>query len=91
MGWINEFFTKPILKLKRASHLYMLEKVNELDRIDYLYTLSKKERGAIFAEILKEYPLKFTDIDKKFKHIRLKKPAFLSQADTHLMRFYLQW
>ena len=47
--------------------MYMLEKVNELDRIDYLYTLSKKERGSIFAEILKEDSLKFVDIDKKIQ------------------------
>lgn len=76
LAWVNESVTKPILKLQRPSHVYMLKQVNELDKIDYLYTLSKKERGAVFAEILKEDPSKFADIDKKIQNHWIEEAGF---------------
>lgn len=60
---INEKFTKPLLKLHRPSHEYMLNQLQSINLIDSLYTLTKAERIAYFGSKVKEQPLLFTQID----------------------------
>ena len=91
LGWINEFYTKPILKLQRPSHVYMLKQTNIPEKIDELYTLTKKERGQFFAELIKIIQKHLKTLILKFKTIGLKKQVSRFLADIHLMRSYLQW
>ncbi|OYU97270.1 MAG: hypothetical protein CFE21_02975 [Bacteroidetes bacterium B1(2017)] len=66
---INEKFTKPLLKLQRPSHVYMLNQLQSINLIDSLYTLSKAERIAYFDLKVKEQPTLFTQIDPEvLKH-----------------------
>lgn len=60
---INENFTKPLLKLQRPSHVYMLNQLKSSNIIDSLYNLSKDERIAFFGSKIKEQPKLFTQID----------------------------
>jgi phosphatidylglycerophosphatase B len=60
---INEKYTKPILKLKRPSHVYILNQLKNTQLIDSLYALSKAERIAYFDSKIKEQPLLFKQID----------------------------
>ncbi len=60
---INENFTKPLLKLQRPSHVYMLNQLKSSNIIDSLYSLSKDERIAFFGSKIKEQPTLFTQID----------------------------
>jgi len=60
---INENFTKPLLKLQRPSHVYMLNQLKSSNIIDSLYSLSKDERIAFFGSKIKEQPKLFTQID----------------------------
>ncbi|MDZ4668419.1 MAG: phosphatase PAP2 family protein [bacterium] len=62
---INEKITKPILKLQRPSHVYILNQLQRAQIIDSLYTLSKVERIAYFDSKIKEQPLLFKQIDPK--------------------------
>ena len=67
LGWINEHYTKPIMKLQRPSHVYMLKQTNCIDKIDTLYELSKKERCAYFSELIKNNQKQFEQIDHKIQ------------------------
>ncbi|MBK6836613.1 MAG: phosphatase PAP2 family protein [Bacteroidetes bacterium] len=76
LGWINEFFTKPILKLQRPSHVYMLKQTNIPEKIDELYTLTKKERGQFFAELIKNNTEAFKNIDAKIQNHWVEEAGF---------------
>ncbi|MDP2388303.1 MAG: phosphatase PAP2 family protein [Bacteroidota bacterium] len=76
LAWVNENYTKPILKLQRPSHVYMLEKTNSLNKIDALYNLSKKDRGVYFSELIKENQQQFTAIDHKIQQHWIEEAGF---------------
>lgn len=63
LAWINEYYTKPILKLQRPSHVYMLDKIGDLQKIDAVYQLSSKEREAFFQKLITANPAHFQNID----------------------------
>lgn len=63
LAFINERLTKPILKLQRPSHVFMLTQTGRIKTIDSLYQLSKKEREVYFADLIKNNPLSFGQID----------------------------
>lgn len=63
LAFVNERYTKPILKSQRPSHVYMLNQAGLNSVIDSLYQLDKKARGDFFAALLKNNPLKFRQID----------------------------
>lgn len=63
LAFVNERITKPILKLQRPSHVYMLHQTGLSSAIDSLYHLDKDTRRDFFKSLLKTQPLKFEDID----------------------------
>jgi phosphatidylglycerophosphatase B len=63
LAWINENYTKPVLKLQRPSHVYMLDQIGARTKIDTLYLWDKQERQKYFNELLLNNPLKFQNID----------------------------
>ena len=62
-AFINERYTKPILKSQRPSHIFMLDKTGLSNTIDSLYQLDKKTRQDFFSELIKNHPLEFKTID----------------------------
>ena len=76
LAWINEHYTKPIMKLQRPSHVFMLKQTNTLDKIDALYQLTKKERGAYFAQLIKSNQEKFSAIDHKIQDHWIEEAGF---------------
>lgn len=64
LAFVNEHFTKHLLKAKRPSHLYMLNQTGLDQTIDSLYNLSKEERQAFFADLVQNHPLQFEQIDQ---------------------------
>lgn len=63
LAFVNEHYTKHILKAQRPSHVYMLNQTGLGKTIDSLYRLDKAERQQFFAGLLKNNPLKFEQID----------------------------
>lgn len=63
LAWVNENYTKPVLKLQRPSHVYMLDQIGALSKIDTLYLWNKQDRQRYFNELLQKHPLKFQNID----------------------------
>lgn len=76
LAWINEHVTKPILKLQRPSHVYVLQQTNKLNEIDNLYQLSKEERGKYFATLIHNNIQKFADIDKAVQEHWIEEAGF---------------
>lgn len=62
LAYVNEHYTKPILKSQRPSHVYMLEQTGLLQSIDSLYQLDKQSRQAFFSELITKHPLQFREI-----------------------------
>ncbi|MCC6369884.1 MAG: phosphatase PAP2 family protein [Bacteroidia bacterium] len=63
LAYVNERLTKPILKSQRPSHLFMLGQTSQSQAIDSLYQLSKAERKVFFAQLIKNNPAPFNQID----------------------------
>lgn len=63
LAYVNENYTKRILKAQRPSHLYMLNKTGLTPVIDSLYQLDKESRQKYFSKLLENNPLKFEQID----------------------------
>ena len=67
LAFINERYTKHILKAQRPSHVYMLSQTGLGQTIDSLYQLDKADRQKFFASLLKNNPLKFKQIDPEIQ------------------------
>jgi phosphatidylglycerophosphatase B len=63
LAFINERYTKPILKSQRPSHVYMLNQTGLISTIDSLYQLDKQARKDFFENLVKAHPLEFKQID----------------------------
>ena len=63
LAFINERYTKPILKSQRPSHVYMLNQTGLISAIDSLYGLDNKARKSFFDTLVKAHPLEFKQID----------------------------
>lgn len=63
LAFINERYTKPILKSQRPSHVYMLNQTGLSRVIDSLYQLDKQARKDFFAKLVDEHPAEFRQID----------------------------
>jgi phosphatidylglycerophosphatase B len=63
LAFINERYTKPLLKSQRPSHVYMLEQTGSSSTIDSLYLLDKKARRQFFSDLMKNYPVEFRKVD----------------------------
>lgn len=62
-AFVNENYTKPILKRHRPSHEYILLQENISNQIDSLYKLSKAERSGFFDILIKSDTQNFKHID----------------------------
>jgi len=63
LAFINERYTKPILKSQRPSHVYMLNQTGLSNTIDSLYQLDKNARKDFFQTLVNTHPLEFKQID----------------------------
>ena len=63
LAFINERYTKPILKSQRPSHLYMLGETGLAGKIDSLYQLDKADRQLFFADLIQGDAEAFRNID----------------------------
>jgi phosphatidylglycerophosphatase B len=63
LAFINERYTKPILKSQRPSHVYMLNQTGLSYTIDSLYQLDKNTRKDFFQTLVNTHPLEFKQID----------------------------
>lgn len=76
LAWANEHLTKSILKLKRPSHVYVLQQTNRLQEIDTLYELSKTARGKYFETLIHNNLQKFADIDRQVQEHWIEESGF---------------
>lgn len=76
LAWVNEHLTKPILKLQRPSHVYMLDQAGQLDKIESLYLKSKKERKLFFEKLVEEHSQNFENIDVKVQTHWIEEAGF---------------
>jgi phosphatidylglycerophosphatase B len=63
LAFVNEHYTKHILKAQRPSHVYMLNQTGLSRTIDSLYQLDKAERQEFFRDLVNNNSLKFKQID----------------------------
>ncbi|PBQ30307.1 hypothetical protein CNR22_00535 [Sphingobacteriaceae bacterium] len=68
LAFINERYTKPILKSQRPSHVYMLNKTGLSNVIDSLYQLDKQARKDFFDALVKTHPAEFSQIAPQIQH-----------------------
>ncbi len=76
LAFINEHYTKPLLKLQRPSHVYMLEQSGIPQQIDSLYRQSKAERQVFFDQLLKKNKTVFQQIDPKVQRHWVEEAGF---------------
>jgi len=76
LAFINERYTKHILKAQRPSHVYMLNNTGLTRTIDSLYQLNKNERQKYFENLLKTHPLKFKHIDVEIQDHWIEEAGF---------------
>ncbi len=62
-AFINENYTKPLLKRHRPSHEYLLLQENLSNQIDSLYKLKKSDRSRFFDTLIKNDTTNFKNID----------------------------
>lgn len=67
LAFANERYTKPLLKLQRPSHTYMLKQTNHSNIIDSLYALNQEERQKFFEELIRSNPAQFKSIDPRVR------------------------
>ena len=63
LAFVNERYTKPLLKSQRPSHVYMLNQTGLSSTIDSLYQLDKQARKDFFQVLVNTHPLEFKQID----------------------------
>ncbi|MBL7931716.1 MAG: phosphatase PAP2 family protein [Bacteroidia bacterium] len=63
LAYLNEHYTKPVLKSQRPSHIYILDQTGLSNTIDSLYQLDKKTRQKFFTDLITSHPKEFTQID----------------------------
>ena len=76
LAFLNENYTKHILKAQRPSHLYMLNQAGLNRSIDSLYQLEKENRKQYFSQLIKNNPLKFKQIDPDIQHHWIDEAGF---------------
>jgi phosphatidylglycerophosphatase B len=76
LAWVNEHLTKPVLKLQRPSHVYMLTHTGQLKSIDSLYDKSKNERKLFFEKLLAEHQQNFENIDARVQSHWIEEAGF---------------
>ncbi|MBC7383710.1 MAG: hypothetical protein H7296_12085 [Bacteroidia bacterium] len=75
-NYVNEGYTKPVLKRHRPSHEFMLKQTGELNQIDSLYRLSRKQRQIFFDTLTKENVVKFKQIDPEILTLWVQESGF---------------
>lgn len=76
LAYLNEHYTKPILKLQRPSHVYILDKTGHLGSIDSLYNLSKEQRRGFFSSLIKNNSAVFGQVDENIREHWIKEAGF---------------
>lgn len=76
LAFINERYTKPILKSQRPSHVYMLDKTGLGNVIDSLYQLDKKTRKQFFSTLVQTHPEEFREIDPEVQNHWVEEAGF---------------
>jgi phosphatidylglycerophosphatase B len=76
LAYLNEHFTKHILKAPRPSHRYMLNQIGLSQKIDSLYQLDKSQRYDFFARLIKNNPLQFRQIDLEIQQHWIDEAGF---------------
>lgn len=64
LAYLNEHYTKPVLRSQRPSHVYMLKQTGLGNVIDSLYQLDKQARKQFFEVLVKTHPAEFREIDQ---------------------------
>lgn len=67
LAFINEHYTKPILKSQRPSHIYMLNQTGLISVIDSLYQLDVNARHDFFEKLVQSHPSEFVKIDTEIQ------------------------
>jgi phosphatidylglycerophosphatase B len=62
---VNEYVTKPSLRLSRPSHNFIINKANIPNQLDSIYRLSVKTRQDYFENLLKQNKTFFEEIDPR--------------------------
>jgi phosphatidylglycerophosphatase B len=76
LALLNERYTKPLLKLQRPSHVYMLSKTGLQNSIDSLYALDKPARRDFFAHLIRSNPGSFLQIDEDIQEHWIEEAGF---------------
>ena len=76
LAFINERYTKPILKSQRPSHVYMLNQTGLSNVIDSLYQLDKTAREEFFGALVKAHASEFKQIDPDIQKHWVKEAGF---------------
>jgi len=76
LAFVNERYTKPILKSQRPSHVYMLNQTGLTGAIDSLYQLDKNTRKIFFETLVKTHPLQFQQIDPEIQAHWIEEAGF---------------
>ncbi len=76
LAYLNEHFTKHILKAPRPSHQFMLNQIGLSQKIDSLYQLDKSQRYDFFATLIKNNPLQFRQIDLEIQQHWIDEAGF---------------
>lgn len=76
LAFINERYTKPILKSQRPSHVYMLNQTGLITTIDSLYELDRQTRKDFFEVLVKTHPLEFKQIDPEITEHWINEAGF---------------
>ncbi len=62
---MNEYVTKPSLRLSRPSHNFIIKKANIPNQLDSIYRLTVVQRQAYFENLLKINEVSFQEIDPR--------------------------
>jgi len=76
LAFINERYTKPILKSQRPSHVYMLNQTGLSNVIDSLYQLDKQARKDFFDVLIKTHPAQFSQIAPEIQRHWINEAGF---------------
>ena len=76
LAFVNEHYTKHLLKAQRPSHVYMLHQTGLSNAIDSLYQLDKPQRQQFFARLIKNNPMKFEAIDRGIQNHWVEEAGF---------------
>ena len=62
---MNEYVTKPSLRLSRPSHNFIIKKANIPNQLDSIYRLTVAQRQTYFEDLLKMNAISFQEIDPR--------------------------